>query len=643
MVKRNVFLENRPLEEAREAWFGLLEKEGVVMPVESEEVPAGDSAGRVTAEPLFARVSSPPFHSAAMDGVAVPAGKTYGASDTSPVRLEIGTDVEWIDTGESLPPEYDAVIMVEDLNEVGEGAYEIIKPVAPWQHVRPLGEDIVQSELILPAGHTVRPVDISALLNGGFTTVPVRRRPLVAIIPTGTELVEKPEDLGPGRVMESNSRALAAFAAAQGARAHRMDLIPDDRESIIGVVKEALSEADAVVINAGTSAGREDYTRSIIEELGSVAVHGVAMKPGKPVVLGVAGGKPVIGLPGFPVANYRGAEEFLAPLVRTMLGTASRSRSTLEARLARKVFSTPGFDEFVQVKVGRVHEQVVAVPLPRGSGVSMSLVRSDGSVKVPKESEGIGKWETVDVLLHGGAVNVEGTILAVGSHDVSLDLLADWVRRKDPGVSLASANVGSMGGIMAVKQGQAHLAGTHLLDPETGDFNVPYVLRSGLAGEVLLVNLAWRMQGLIVLPGNPKGIEEISDLASDGIRFVNRQKGSGTRMLLDYNLKGLDLRGDDIEGYRREVFTHTAVAAAVAGGTADAGLGVKAAAQALKLDFIPVAEERYDLLVTRSFVGSAGFRALVSSIEDPEYRQAVENLGGYDLRDAGSKIEIKTG
>jgi putative molybdopterin biosynthesis protein len=638
-MERNIYLQNTPLEEAHEKWLTLCREEGVPMSLASEPVKAHAAAGRVTAVPLFAKVSSPPFHSSAMDGIAVAAEKTYGASDTTPVILRAGVDYELLDTGEPLPAGFDAVIMVEELAEVSPGDYEIIKPAAPWQNVRPLGEDIVETELVLPESHVIKPADIGALLNAGLSEIEVRRRPVVAIIPTGTELVEDVADLAPGKILESNSWALAAFAESLGAVAKRYNLVVDTRELILDAVSKALEEADVVVMNAGTSAGREDFTQSVLSELGKVAVHGVAMRPGKPIVLGAARGKPVIGLPGFPVANWRGAEEFLRGLLLSMLGLTQSKPPRIKAKLARKLASAPGFDEFVQVKVGVVDGEPVAVPLPRGSGVSMSLVRSDGVVRVPAASEGCDRWETVDVLLHRDA-DVEGTILAIGSHDIALDLLATRLRLIDPSLSLASANVGSMGGINAIKGGQAHLAGTHLLDPETGDFNVPYIRRMLPEGSAVLYNLCRREQGLMVLSGNPKGIRTIDDLARDGMVLANRQKGSGTRLLLDHQLKSAGIVAAGIKGYGREFFTHTAVAASVAGGTADTGLGTLAAAKALRLDFLPVASERYDLLVLASFARSPQFATLLKAIRDEDFRRDVEALGGYDLSTAGEKIEV---
>ena len=640
-MKRNIYLDNVPLGEALERWLALCREEGVSFPTESELVATGEAAGRVTAEPLFAKISSPPFHSSAMDGVAVFASDTYGATEANPVRIALCSNAELIDTGDPLPAGRDAVIMVEDLNEIESGVFEVVKPAYPWQNVRPLGEDIVETELVLPRGHLIRPVDMGALLNAGFSRVAVRTKPVIAIIPTGTELVEDPGEMEPGKVMESNSWVLASFARAEGAEPARMDLVPDDRGLIASALERALEAADAVVVNAGTSAGREDYTKSIIDELGKVAVHGVAVRPGKPVVLGAARGKPVIGLPGFPVANWRGAEEFLRPLIMAFLGVPPRPAGTILARLARKVFSTPGFDEFVQVKVGRVNEELVAVPLPRGSGVSMSLVRSDGVIRIPAESEGMERGAEVGVRIYDRDIDIDGTILAIGSHDVSLDLLANRIRQVDPRISFASANVGSMGGIMAIEEGQAHIAGVHLLDPETGLFNVPYVLRRLSPDEVFLMHMCERTQGLMVPSGNPEGIKSVGDLARPGVSFINRQKGSGTRLLLDYLLGNAGIEPADIYGYEREMFTHTAVAAAVAGGTADVGLGVLAAARALKLEFIPVASEHYELLGLRSLMGTPGYEVLLSVLSDPEFRSEVEALGGYDLSRAGELVPLE--
>ncbi|MDD5448615.1 MAG: substrate-binding domain-containing protein, partial [Actinomycetota bacterium] len=400
--------------------------------------------------------------------------------------------------------------------------------------------------------------------------------------------------------------------------------------------------ADAVVVNAGTSAGREDFTKSILEEIGRVAVHGVAMKPGKPVVLGVVRGKPLLGLPGFPVANMRAAEEFLGPLVSWFLGISPRANlRRIKCKMARKIRSEPGFDEFVQVKVGRVGDELIAVPLARGSGISMSLVRSDGDVRIPADAEGVVKGDEVEVFLRGFDVDPEGTIIAVGSHDVALDILSSHLRRVDSRYSLASSNVGSISGILAIKEGICHIAGTHLLDPKSGEFNIPYVISLIGKEDLALMHLSWRLQGIMVQRGNPKGIRDFGDLTRKEVSFVNRQRGSGTRLLLDHELSSRGISSDEIQGYEREVFTHTQVAAAVASGTADAGLGIKAAAKALGIDFVPVTKERYDLLISSPFSRTPAFEALQRAVKDPSFRREVEALGGYELSDSGKIISLE--
>ena len=638
--KGKVYLEKVSKDEAWGKWLALCDRLGCPGISREEMVPAQESMGRVTARAIFARVSSPAFHSSAMDGIAVRAKDTFGASEINPIRLRLGEDTVHIDTGDPIPFGFDAVIMIEDVDQPEEGVLEIIKAASPWQHIRPLGEDMVETEMVLPQRHMIRPEDLGALLASGHLEVTVRVKPVVGIIPTGTELVERPEELGLGKIMETNSWMVSALVRSWGGEAIRYQLVPDEIERIRKAMEDALAEVDVLVVDAGTSAGREDYTALLLEELGEVAVHGVAMKPGKPVILGTANSRPVIGLPGFPLANHRAAVEFIRPMLRRLLGLPAYPGTTTTAHMVRKVASEAGMEEYIQVKLGRVEEKVMAVPLARGSGISMSLVRSDGEVRVPRGKEGFERMEPVEVLLRSPDVEVDNTILVTGSHDICLDVLAEEVKRKDPRFTLASANIGSLGGIMAVASRNTHVAGTHLLDPETGEYNAPFVLKYLDPAEVLLINLAYREQGLLVPSGNPRGISGIVDLAKDGVIFINRQKGSGTRLLLDHLLRGEGIEPGKVGGYDREVFTHTAAAAAVAGGTADVGLGVLAAARALKLDFIPLARERYDLLILLSFAQSEGFHVMMAAIKDSGFRERVEGLGGYDLSRSGEKISL---
>ena len=633
-------MEDIPLEEALQRFFEALEEVGALGPMTAESVSLEAAHGRVTAGPIWAGMSSPHYHAAAMDGVAVRAEDTYGASRTSPLHLKAGEQYKWVDTGDAMPSQFNAVIMAEDIQKVGEDEIEILGSVTPWENVRPLGEDIVASELVLPENHIIRPVDLGAMAAAGLTQVPVRRRPKVVIIPTGTELVEPGSDLKAGDIIEFNSLMLAGQLKEWGAEPVRSAIVADDRMLLTQAVKSAVEEADVVVINAGSSAGSEDYTASIVEELGQLLVHGVAIRPGHPVVLGVIGGKPVLGLPGYPVAAALTAELLLKPLVYRLLGMVAPLRPRMRAFMTRKVLSPMGQDEFMRVKLGRVGEKTVATPLSRGSGVIMSLVRADGIVRIPRFSQGVQAGDEVEVELLRRPEEVERTIVAIGSHDMTLDILANLLRRRYLDLTFASSNVGSLGGLLALKRGEAHLAGTHLLDEETGEYNVPYIERVLPGEEIVLVQLVYREQGLIVKKGNPKGIRTLEDLLRDNVSFINRQRGSGTRVLLDFEMKRRGLDPSNIKGYEREEFTHTAVAAAVDSGTADVGLGILAAARALKLDFVPLLKERYDLAIPRRFYESDLIKPLLWVIGSQEFKEQVNSLGGYDTSETGRVLYV---
>lgn len=644
--RRNVYLENRPAEEALEALLAALgepsRRDGLLTP--EEEIPVAEALGRVTARPVFARISSPHFHASAMDGVAVRARETFGASETSPVCLRLNEEAFTVDTGDLIPPGCDAVIMAEDLAEISPGVLQIAAAASPWQHVRPIGEDIVATELVVPGGHLLRPADLGALLASGVLKVPVRSKPRAAIIPTGTELVAPSEAPRPGDLIEYNSVVISGLIQEWGGFPQRFRPVPDDVEAIRRALQEAAETCDIIVINAGSSAGREDFTAGIISELGRLIVHGAAIKPGKPVILGVIPAtdvrgrrrvKPVVGLPGYPVSAYITCELFVRPLVFRALGLPEPKRPSARARLARQLPSPMGVEEFVRVKLGRVGENLVATPISRGAGVITSLVKAGGMLRIPRDREGYGEGAEVAVELWRTPEEIERTTVITGSHDVTLDILGNFLRQRFPGASLSSAHVGSLGGITAVRRGEAHAAGVHLLDEETGEYNVSYVRRYLPGTEAVLIHLARRAQGFIVAPGNPKDIRDFPDLAREDVSYINRQRGAGTRVLLDYHLKKAGIAPVQVEGYRREVFTHTAVAAAVANGSADAGLGILAAARALGMDFVPVADEEYELLILRRFYEEPAVQRMLAVIRLKEFQAEVAALGGYDVSETG--------
>jgi len=638
-VKRNVYLDEAPLDQAVQAFFAALDGRRVVGTLPGEPVPVDVAAmGRITAEPVFARISSPHYHACAMDGAAVKSDSTFAASERRPVTLRLGEDAVMADTGDPLPFGFDAVIMVEDLVETTDDTVTIIAPAKPWQHVRSVGEDIVATELVLPENHAIRAIDIGAMLAAGVTQVEVRRRPRVAIIPTGDELVAPGSKLRAGDIVEFNSRIIGGFVSEWGGEPVFCDIVRDEFEAITQAVQQAAAESDIVIVNAGSSAGSEDYTSAVAGRLGEVIVHGVAIKPGKPTILGIVEGRPFIGVPGYPVSASLACELFLKPLMARMLARPVEPLPQVTATATRRIVSTPGVTEFVRVKVGDVGGKLVVTPLPRGAGAIMSLVKADGIVRVPPEIQGIDEGASVQVELLRSLNQIRRTIMAIGSHDLALDILATFLARAYPGMSLSSAHVGSMGGFMAMRRGEAHIAGTHLIDEETGEYNVPYVERLLDAENYALVNLVHREQGFIVLPGNPKNIAGFGDLAREGVAFVNRQRGAGTRVLLDMELGRLGIDPYAVKGYSHEEYTHMGVAASVANGAADVGLGIRSAAVALGLDFVPVSMEQYDLLTTREFLESEMMNALLAVIRSDEFKRAVLAMGGYDLSDTGKVV-----
>jgi putative molybdopterin biosynthesis protein len=635
---RKRYLARKPLDEALRLFLSHPACSRLSPP---ERIATWDSIGRVTAEPVYALISSPPYHCAAMDGISLKASDTFGASDANPVRIPPDR-YRQIDTGDPIPEEHDAVVMAEEIRELDEGWVEIRSAARPWQHVRMAGEDVVATEMILPRGHRIRPVDVSAMLSCGVRSVAVRSLPSVAVIPTGDELVSAEEDLSLeelyGKVIETNSYMLAGMIREWGGEPVRFKPVPDDREAIRRVIQRAAEEFDLIAINAGSSAGRGDYVPQIISEIGELLVHGVEIMPGKPVALGIVCDKPIIGVPGYPVSAYVAFDLFAKPLISRMLGIATPQPQLVGARTGRRVASRAGTEEFIRARLGRIGSELVAVPIARGAGVISSLVRADGIVRISADLEGIEQGEMVRVELLRRMDEIENTISIVGSHDMTLDLIGDEMRRRWPGIGVASAHVGSLAGLAALRRGECHAAGTHLMDEETGEYNVSYVRRLFPEGGIALINLVYRQQGLIVRKGNPKGIESFEDLTRDGVRFVNRQPGSGTRVLLDYELRRHGISPEEIEGYENELFTHLAIAAAVRDGVADAGLGIMAAAKALDLDFIPVAEERYDLAIPERLLEGPLIARMLETIRSDEFKRRVRGLGGYDTRHTGERM-----
>jgi putative molybdopterin biosynthesis protein len=686
----SIYLHDIPLLEAQARFQQALEEAGLWRVLGVESIPLDENAlGRVLAEPVWAKISSPHYHASAMDGFAVKAEGTIGAQPSSPITISISRSTDprstdpqstdprstdprstdprsiYVDTGDPLPDWANAVIPIENVESLdaqGRITHDLRSPssirirasVAPWSHVRPLGEDIVATQLVLPAGQILRPVDLGAAAAAGHTAVRVARKPKVAILPTGTELVSIGAELKRGDILEYNSLVMASQIKAMGGDPTRFPITEDNFDLICERVKQAALTHDLILLNAGSSAGAEDFSAKVVETLGTLLVHGVAVRPGHPVILGIVESSklqveglniqpstlkpatPIIGVPGYPVSAALTVEIFVEALIAKWLGRAPAEAVTVEATLTRKITSPGGDDDYVRVAVGRVGEKMLAAPLSRGAGVITSLVRADGLVILPRGVQGAEAGERVTVRLYRHPADLERTIFAIGSHDMTLDLMAQFLSER--GRRLASANVGSQGGLIALNRGEAHLAGSHLLDPATGEYNLSAIKQYLPGVPVKVIALVRREQGLIVRKGNLKKIKTLIDLARADVAYVNRQRGAGTRVLLDYQLGLAGVSAESIRGYGMEEYTHLGVAAAIASGRADCGLGIPAAALALDLDFVPLFSERYDLIIPKTYAQGELLAPLLELIQMQSFRNAVKNLPGYDVGVMGTLI-----
>jgi putative molybdopterin biosynthesis protein len=624
---RNVYIANMDVEEAQKIY-----SEKLISGSSFEEIHVLESLGRITYRAVYAEKSSPHYTSAAMDGIAVKAEKTYEASDIHPLTLEEEKDFIYINTGHLIPASYDAVIMIEDVIDLGQGKIQIIKAAYPWQYVRTIGEDIVATEMIIPSRHKIRPMDMGALISGGIEKIDAYKKPSVGIIPTGSELVESFSELKKGKIIESNSRVFEGLIQEYGGESNRYSPVEDNLELLKQAILKGVKENDILLVNAGSSAGDKDFTVKAIKELGEVVVHGIAMKPGKPTILGIVNNKPVIGIPGYPVSAYLVFDTFVKSLIYSYTGQ-KEVKDEIKAIISKRIVSSLKNKDIIRVNLGYVHEHYVATPLSSGAGATMSLVKADGLVSIPQNSEGVEAGQEVDVRLLKSISNIKETIVSIGSHDLIMDVISDMM-------PLSSGHVGSMGGIMAMKRDECHLAPIHLLDMATGQYNISYIKKYFQGKKMALIKGVKRLQGLIIAQGNPSNIKGIEDIARKDVTYVNRQRGAGTRMLLDYLLQKLSIATTDVKGYDREMTTHMTVAMAVKSGTATTGLGIASAAKAMDLDFIEIGFEDYDFLVPHDFLEDERMKRFLKIIQSQEFTDRVYALGGYDCKGIGEIIVI---
>ena len=631
------YLTNVPLEQARADYRKLLKEQG--FGPRTEVIPVYEACGRVTARAVYAHICAPHYAASAMDGVAVCARDTFGATETTPVTLQKEQYIV-LDTGDPVPEDRDAVIMVEDIVKNEDGSITIHAAAAPWQHIRQIGEDVCAGEMILPSHMTVSPSAIGAMIAGGVLEIEVIAKPVVGIIPTGDEIIPPCTDPKPGDILEFNGSIFSAMVKSWGADAVVYPIVPDKFDQIKAMVSRAAAECDMVILNAGSSAGREDYSARVIRELGQVLYHGIAMKPGKPAILGCQGAKPILGVPGYPVSGNIVVEQLLKPLIDHWLKVPAVPSQYAQAILTRPVVSGLKYQEFVRVRMGYVGDRLMASPLSRGSGVVSSFMKADGILEVPQGLEGFEAGAEVTVRLLSPLEKLRNTLVVIGSHDPLLDEVADMLHLEDSSLFMSSSHVGSMGGIMAIRRGEAHAAACHLLNTQDGSYNRSFMKKYFPRGDVKLVRCVGRQQGLMVARGNPLNIQKFSDIAAEGVRYVNRQKGSGTRILTDYLCKQENLDTSAIYGYDREELTHTSVAAQIVSGSADAGMGIYSAAKLYGLDFIPICIEEYDLIIPDHAWEAPMVRQLIATLKSDGFRDKILSLGGYTVENPGEIIPL---
>lgn len=634
-MKRSFYLKSTDLEIAKANYNHALED--IYLDRKIEIIESKNALNRVLSQPIYAKRSVPFYPSSAMDGIAINSKITINANEHKPLLLDAIDYIE-VDTGDPILDPYDAVIMVEDCIESDNGI-QIIKAVVPWENVRPIGEDIVEGELLFPMEHGLRPMDISVLMAANQLSIEVYKQITVAIIPTGTEMRSAYDAVNIGDIVESNSYLFMGLAQEAFAQPTTLNIVPDVYDDLLHAVQSAVEQYDVVLINAGSSAGREDYTASVIKELGDVIIHGLSIKPGKPAILGRVKKVPVIGIPGYPVSAHIVFEEFVTPMLLKLNHHPIKQTSIIQAISTRRIVSSLKSKEYIRVKLGYIDGKYVATPLARGAGMMMSVVKSDGYAMIDKNSEGIESNETIDVWLNKPLLTIQNTIMAIGSHDLVMDVLNNQLEQiEQNGVHyhISSVHVGSYAGLLALKRNESHIAMTHLLD-QSGTYNIDTIKQLFKEEEMVLIKGVKRIQGLIVKKDNPLHICSIEDLIN--YRFVNRQRGAGTRVLLDYWLKEKNINPDEINGYDKELNTHLALAAAVQNGVVDCGLGVYSAAKVMGCDFIPLGEEDYDFICRKSLLDSEMIKLFLDCLKSDEFKNKCLELGGYDTRHCGEVKE----
>jgi putative molybdopterin biosynthesis protein len=665
-LSRKIFRELVSVEEAREK----LREHFQPKTTGVEKIPLMASRGRVLAEDVIAPIDVPPFDRASMDGYAVHAEDTYRADEEHPTELRLIGSVEAgskpemtvrskeaveVSTGAPMPKGANAVVMVEYTSRDGD-VLKVFRSVSLGENIMAAGTDIMAGELVLRTGTLLTPRETGVLAALGLHEVDVFRKPKVAVISTGNELVTPGEPLSFGMIYDINAQTISDSIRECGGEPVFTGNVRDRIEEIREKLAEAAKVADVVIVSGGTSVGVGDLIYRVIDDLGSpgILVHGVAVKPGKPTIIAVADGKPIFSLPGYPTSALMIFNLFVAPVIRSMAGLGPELEAvTVIAKTSARIFTSGGRREYVPVNLVRTKEDDYRIyPVPGGSGAITTLAKADGFIEIPKNRTFLEADETIAVRLFGSQIKPVD-LMFIGSHCLGVDLILKLLREKDPGITYKVINVGSSGGLAAIRRGEADIAGVHLLDEATGEYNVSFLKEFGVEDEAVLFKGYVRKQGLIVAKGNPKGIKGVKDLLREDVDFINRNKGSGTRILIDMNLKKIarEIResfedfANTIHGYDVEAKSHSAVAASVAMGKADVGVGINAVAERYRLDFLPVADEEYDFLVKSERRDKPAVKLFLEALGTSEFRERLtqEFPGLKSTDETGKAVHSRRG
>ncbi|MGB9694415.1 MAG: molybdopterin biosynthesis protein [Caldisericaceae bacterium] len=652
MVDREIFLKKRSLEEALGVWQSLIKTYVAKYPLKEEKISVFDSLGRVSSQEVVSKLSSPSYNASAVDGFAVHSSETFLADIKNPKELVIGVGAIPVNTGDAMPDGFDSVVMIEDvfagnkLEEINESKINSVKvlsndnfqsgesikvpfPVAPFRNVRLIGDDFSAGDTLVHPNQKIRPEHISIMLAGGVDSLYVKEKPVVCIIPTGEEIKHPFEKLEKGDIFDTNSYMLKAMVEDSQGIGYVTDVLPNDENKIANAIKYNFDKAHIIVVIGGSAKGTKDLVSKIVSSVGKVLVHGLSIQPGKPLLIGSINDKPILGMPGFPVSCFLDAQFFLKSAIE-IFTEPNKTFGSIDALVLRPIPSSVGVKEFIRVKVADVSGQIIAVPLKKGAGVLSSVTEADGIFAIPENLEGIESGTRITVDLFRPENYVRNQLLFIGSNDPLLNALFDFTARRNPDFRVGVVNAGSFGGLLAMENGECSISSVHLFDAETGTYNKTFI-KKYLSKEALVINFSLRKQGLIVKKNNPKNINSISDLVRPDVKFVNRQKGSGTRVLFDYLLRENGIDEMRVNGYDYEEYTHLGVANAVKLGNADCGVGIEYVARLFDLDFVNIKDEEYDLIVLKEELRKPDIRLVLETIKSEDFRKFARNFKGYEF------------